>query len=51
MSISRNLGTAINVRKDYAHLVRDVHADTSSTHGFEHAVHNARIIETVRSTA
>ena len=45
------MGAAINVRKVYAQLVRDVHAGTYSTPGFEHALHNARLIETVRRAA
>jgi predicted dehydrogenase len=45
------MGAAINVGEVYAHLVRDVHAGTYSTPGFEHALHNARLIETVRRAA
>jgi predicted dehydrogenase len=44
-------GAAINVGEVYAHLVRDVYAGTYSTPGFEHALHNARLIETVRRAA
>lgn len=45
------MGAAINVGEIYAHLGRDVHAGTYSTPGFEHAVHNARLIEVVRRAA
>jgi predicted dehydrogenase len=45
------MGAAINVGEVYAHLVRDVQAGTYRTPGFEHAVHNARLIETVRRAA
>jgi len=45
------LGAAINVGEIYAHLVRDLHAGTYSTPGFEHALHNARLIEAVRRAA
>jgi predicted dehydrogenase len=45
------MGAAINVGEVYAHLVRDVHAGTYSTPGFEHALHNARLIEAVRRAA
>jgi predicted dehydrogenase len=45
------MGAAINVGEIYAHLARDVHADTYSTPGFEHALHNARLIEAVRRAA
>jgi predicted dehydrogenase len=41
-------GAAINVGEVYAHLARDIHAGTYRTPGFEHAVHNARLIEAVR---
>ncbi len=41
------MGAAINVGEVYSHLVRDVRAGTYSTPGFEHAVHNARLIEAV----
>jgi predicted dehydrogenase len=44
-------GAAINVGEVYAHLVRDVHAGTYNTPGFEHALHNARLIEAVRRAA
>jgi predicted dehydrogenase len=42
---------AINVGEVYARLVHDVHAGTYSTPGFEHALHNARLIEAVRRAA
>jgi predicted dehydrogenase len=42
---------AINVGEVYSRLVRDVHAGTYSTPGFEHALHNARLIEAVRRAA
>jgi predicted dehydrogenase len=45
------MGAAINVGKVYAHLIRDLHAGTYGTPGFEHALHNARLIETVRRAA
>jgi predicted dehydrogenase len=45
------MGAAINVGEVYAHLVRDLHAGTHSTPGFEHAVHNARLIAAVRRAA
>jgi predicted dehydrogenase len=45
------MGAAINVGEIYTHLARDVHADTYSTPGFEHALHNARLIEAVRRAA
>ena len=44
-------GAAINVGEVYAHLVRDLHAGTYSTPGFQHALHNARLIESVRRAA
>jgi hypothetical protein len=42
------MGASINVGEIYAHLVRNLHAGTYSTPGFEHALHNARLIEAVR---
>jgi predicted dehydrogenase len=45
------MGAAINVGEVYAHLVRDLHAGTYNTPGFEHALHNARLIEAVRHAA
>ena len=41
------LGAAISVGEVYAHLVRDLHSGTYNTPGFEHALHNARLIEAV----
>ena len=41
-------GAAINVGEVYAHLLRDLHAGTYETPGFEHALHNARLIDAVR---
>jgi predicted dehydrogenase len=45
------MSAAINVGEVYAHLVRDLQAGTYSTPGFEHALHNARLIEAVRRAA
>jgi len=45
------MGAAINVGELYAHLVRDMHAGAHTTPGFEHAVHNAHLIEAVRRAA
>jgi len=45
------MDAAINVAEVYAHLVRDIHAGTYTTPGFEHALHNARLIATVRRAA
>ena len=45
------MGAAINVGEVYSHLVRDVRAGTYSTPGFEHAVHNARLIKAVMRAA
>jgi predicted dehydrogenase len=45
------MGAAINVGEVYAHLLRDIHAGTYNTPGFEHALHNARLIEAVRRAA
>jgi predicted dehydrogenase len=45
------MDTAINVTEVYAHLVRDIHAGTYTTPGFEHALHNTRLIATVRRAA
>jgi hypothetical protein len=42
---------AINVGEVYAHLVRDLQAGTYSTPGFDHALHNARLIDAVRRAA
>jgi predicted dehydrogenase len=45
------MDAAINVAEVYAHLVRDMHSDTYTTPGFEHALHNARLIAAVRLAA
>jgi hypothetical protein len=42
------MGAAINLGEVYDHLVRDLHVGTYSTPGFEHALHNSRLIEAVR---
>jgi hypothetical protein len=39
------MAAAINVGEVYAHLLRDLHAGTYSTPGFDHALHNARLID------
>jgi predicted dehydrogenase len=41
------MGAAINVGELYTQLVRDLQAGTYNTPGFEHALHNARLIEAV----
>jgi predicted dehydrogenase len=45
------MGAAINVGEVYAHLVRDIHAETYCTPGFEHALHNARLVDAVGRAA
>jgi predicted dehydrogenase len=45
------MGAVINVGEVYAHLIRDLHAGTYSTPGFDHALHNARLIDAVRRAA
>jgi predicted dehydrogenase len=45
------IGAAINVGEVYAQLARDLHAGTYSTPGFEHALHNARLIAAVGRAA
>jgi predicted dehydrogenase len=45
------MGSAINVGEVYAHLVRDLHACTYNTPGFDHALHNARLIAAVKRAA
>jgi predicted dehydrogenase len=45
------MGAAINVGEVYAHLVRDVREGTHTTPGFDHALHNARLIEAIRRAA
>jgi predicted dehydrogenase len=42
------MGAAINVGEVYAHLLRDLQAGTYTAPGFEHALHNARLVEAVR---
>lgn len=42
---------AINVGEVYAQLVRDVQSGTYNTPGFDHALHNARLIEAVTRSA
>src|SRR6266849_6105601 len=41
-------GAAINVGEVYVQLVRDLREGTCTTPGFEHALHNARLVEAVR---
>jgi predicted dehydrogenase len=45
------MATAINVGEVYAQLVRDLHEGTYRTPGFQHALHNARLIEAVMHSA
>jgi len=45
------MGAAINVGEAYAHLAHDIYACTYNTPGFEHALHNARLIEAVERAA
>jgi predicted dehydrogenase len=42
------MGAAINVGEVYAYLVRDLQAGAYNTPDFEHALHNARLIEAVK---
>jgi predicted dehydrogenase len=42
------MGAAINVGEVYVSLLHDLHAGTYSTPGFEHALHNARLVDAVR---
>jgi predicted dehydrogenase len=42
------MGAAINVGEVYVQLVRDLREGTCTTPGFEHALHNARLVEAVR---
>jgi predicted dehydrogenase len=44
-------GAAINVGEVYASLVRDVAAGTHNTPGFDHAVHNSRLVAAVERAA
>jgi hypothetical protein len=45
------MGAAVNVGEVYAHLGRDLQAGTYSTPGFDHALHNARLIDAGRRAA
>jgi hypothetical protein len=45
------MGAATNVGEVYALLARDIRDGAYSTPGFEHALHNARLIEAVRRAA
>jgi predicted dehydrogenase len=45
------MGAAINVGEVYAQLFRDIRAGSYDTPGFEHALHNARLIEAVMRAA
>jgi predicted dehydrogenase len=45
------MGAANNVGEVYAYLLRDMHAGTYHIPGFEHALHNARLIEAIRRAA
>jgi len=42
---------AINVGEVYAHLLLDLHEGTYNTPGFDHALHNARLIDAVSRAA
>ena len=41
------MGAAINVGEVYAHLLRDLQTGTYTVPDFEHALHNARLVEVV----
>jgi len=45
------IGAAINVGEVYTHLVHDLQTGTYNTFGFEHALHNARLMEAVNRAA
>ena len=45
------MGAAINVGEVYAHLIRDLREGTYTTPGFDHALHNARLIEVITRAA
>jgi predicted dehydrogenase len=45
------MGAAINVGEVYAHFVHDLRKGTYNTNGFEHAFHNAYLIEAVKRSA
>ena len=42
------MGAAINVGEVYAYLLRDLHAGAYNAPDFEHALHNAQLIEAVK---
>jgi hypothetical protein len=42
------MDASINVGEVYAYLLRDLHAGAYNAPDFEHALHNARLIEAVR---
>ena len=48
---SELMDPAINVAEVYAHLVRDMQSNTYTTPGFDHALHNARLIAPVKRAA
>jgi predicted dehydrogenase len=50
-AVSGAPAAAINVGEVYASLVRDMNAGTYDTPGFQHALHNARLVEKVRRAA
>jgi predicted dehydrogenase len=50
-AISNDTETAINVGEVYARLVRDLREGTWETPGFQHALHNARVVEAVMHSA
>jgi predicted dehydrogenase len=45
------MGAAINVGEVYAHLARDLMEGSYTTPGFDHALHNARLVEAVACAA
>ena len=45
------MGAAINVGQLYTQLAHDLNAGTYKTPGFQHALHNARLIDAVRRAA
>ena len=45
------MGAAINVGEVYALLVRDLREGTYTTPDFDHALHNARLIEAITRAA
>jgi hypothetical protein len=51
IGLQGRLGAAINVGEVHAHLVRDLHAGTYNTPGFEHALHFAHLIDAVTRAA